>query len=83
MCLGRLQILADQRRQVLPWSAPASASGRVMRANFSADAHSQVRSYGSRVDGAGDDLLRGLRVLHQVGDDHLHRHRSWSGCQQS
>ena len=56
--------------------AAGIASGRVMMRVLRARvAHSHVRSNGSRVDGAGDDLLRGLRVLHQVGDDHLHRHR--------
>ena len=53
-----------------------TCSGRVMIAVASASLHAQVRAHRKSGSTAlGDRLLRGLRVLRQVRDDHLDGHR--------
>src|ERR1044072_8870507 len=72
-CLGRLQILGDQRCQLLPdlWRDRIGPSDEGVLERRRTFAGSLVRQ---GFDGGGDDVLRGLGVVHQIGDDHLPGH---------
>jgi hypothetical protein len=49
-----------------------TASGAVIEREFERVGAFASALEGQRVHRAGDDRLRGLRVLRQVGDDHLY-----------
>ena len=68
-------VLADDRRAVPSSSAPARASAwRDDRGRERVLAGAGARAVDAP-DRLGDRLLRGRRVLHQVGDDQVDRHR--------
>src|SRR5687768_18126332 len=71
---GALEVLADERRQFargVRRNRVRSGDQRVFECRR-ALARALERQ---AIDGASDDLLRGLRVLHQVADHHLHGDR--------